>query len=146
LFENVAQLKIYGISVTLQNLIQEEITRRLNSGNACYRSGQNLLYSRLLSKNVNIVIYTTIILSVVLFGCQTWPLTLRDKHRLRAFESRVLRIIFRSKRDEVTAGWRKLRIEELRSLNSSPSIIGMTKSRWMRWAGHVAQMGEEKRV
>jgi hypothetical protein len=80
-------------------LIQEEIARRLNSGNACYHSVQNLLSSRLLSKNIKIRIYKTIILPVVLYGCETWSLTLREEHRLRVFENRVLRRIFGPKRE-----------------------------------------------
>jgi hypothetical protein len=79
-----------------------------------------------------------IILPVVLYRCQTWSLILRKEHRLRVSENRVLRRIFGPKRDEVTGGWRKLHIEELRNLYSSPSIIRMIKSRRMRWAGHVA--------
>jgi hypothetical protein len=80
------------VSETHQNLIQEEIKRRLNSGNACYHSVQNLLSSRLLSKNVKVRIYKTIILPVVLYGCETWSLTVREEHKLRVFENRVLSI------------------------------------------------------
>jgi hypothetical protein len=80
---------------------------------------------------------------VVLYGCETWSLTLREEDRLRVFENRVLRI-FGPKRDEVTGGWRKLHDEELHNLYSSPSIIRMIKSRGMRWAGHVALMGETR--
>jgi hypothetical protein len=87
-------------------LIEEEIKRRLNLGNACYHSAQNLLCSRLLSNNVKIRIYKTKILSVALYGCETWSLTLREEHRLRVFENRVLRRGFGLKRDEVTGGWR----------------------------------------
>jgi hypothetical protein len=87
-----------------QNLIQEEIKRRFNSGNACYPSVQNLLSSRLLSRNVKIRICEAIMLPVVLYGCETWSLTLREEHRLRVFENRVLRRIFGPKRDEVTGG------------------------------------------
>jgi hypothetical protein len=76
-FENTSQFKYLGTTATNQNLIQEEIKRRLNSGNACYSSVQNLLSSRLLSKNVNIRMYKTIILPVVLYGCEAWSLTLR---------------------------------------------------------------------
>jgi hypothetical protein len=93
------------------------------------------------SKNVKIRIYKTIILPVVLYGCETWSLTFREEHRLRVFENRVLRRIFGPKRDEVTGGWRKLHNEELHNLYSSPSIIRMIKSRRMRWAGHVARIG-----
>jgi hypothetical protein len=125
-------------------LIQEEIKRRLNSGNACYHSVQTLLSSRLLSKNLKIRIYKTIILPVVLYGCETWSLTLREEHRLRVFENRVLRRLFGPKRDEVTGEWRKFHNEELRDLYSSPSIIRIIKSRRMRWAGHLARMGEKR--
>jgi hypothetical protein len=105
-----------GTTVINQNLIQEEIKRRLNLGNACYLSVQNLLSSRLLSKNVKIRIYKTIILPLVLHGCETWSLTLREEHRLRVFENRVLRKIFGPTRDEVIGGWRKLHKEELHNL------------------------------
>jgi hypothetical protein len=98
------------------------------------------LSSRLLSKSVKIRIYKTIILHVVLYWCENWSLTLREEHRLRAFEKRVLRI-FGPQRHEVMGGWRKLHNEELHNLYSSPSIITMTKSRKMRWAEHVARMG-----
>jgi hypothetical protein len=99
-----------------QNLIQEEIKRRLNSGNACCHSIQNLLFSRLLSKNTKIRIYKSIILLVVLYGCETWSLTSRQEHRLRVFENKVLRRISGPKRDEVTGGWRKLHNEEFHNL------------------------------
>jgi hypothetical protein len=98
----VSQFKYLGTTVTNQNLIQEEIKRRLNSGNDCYHSVQTLLSSRLLSKNLKLRIYKTIILPVVLYGCETWSLTLREEHRFRLFENGVLRRIFGPKRDEVT--------------------------------------------
>jgi hypothetical protein len=79
--------------------------RRLNSGNACYHSVQNLSSSRLLSKNVKIRIYKTIILPLILYGCETWSVTVREEHKLRVFENRVLRRIFGPKRDGVTGGW-----------------------------------------
>jgi hypothetical protein len=93
--------------------------------NACYRSVQNFLSSRLLSKNLKIRIYKTIIFPVVLYGCEIWSLTLREEHRLRDFENRVLRRIFGPKRDEVTGEWRKLHNEELHDLYTLPSIIGI---------------------
>jgi hypothetical protein len=79
-------------------------------------------------------------------GCETWSLPLRDERRLRVFENRVLRRIFGPNRDEVTREWRNLHNEELNDLYSSPNIVRVVKSRWMRWAGHVAHMGEDRGV
>jgi hypothetical protein len=112
----------------------------------CYHSVQSLLSSRLLSRNVKVKMYKTIILPVVLCGCETWSLTPREERRLRVFENRVLRRIFGPKRDEVTGEWRKLHNEELHTFYSSPDIIRQVKSRRMRWAGYVARMGEERKV
>jgi hypothetical protein len=96
----------------------------------------------LLSKNLKIRIYKTVILSVILYGCETWSLTLKEEHRLGVCENRVLRI-FGSKRDEVTGKWRKQHNEEFHDLYSSPSIIRIIKAR-IRWAGHVAPLGGER--
>ena len=101
---------------------------------------QNLLSSSYLSKNLKIKIYRTIIFPVVLYGCETWSPTLREEHRLRVFQSRVLRRIFGPKRDGVTGEWRKLHNEELNSLYSSPNIVRLMKSLSIRWAGHLAHM------
>jgi hypothetical protein len=95
----------------------------------------------LLSKNLKIRIYKTIILPAVLYGCETWSLTLREGYRLRVLENKVLRRIFGPKRDEVTGEWRKLHDEELQDLYSAPSIIRIMKARRMRWVGHVARIG-----
>jgi hypothetical protein len=91
-------------------------------------------------KKPKIKIYKTVILPVVLYGYETWSFTLREEHRLRVFENRVLRKIFGPKRDE-DGSWRKLHNDELHSLYSSPNIVRVIKSRRMRWAGHVAYMG-----
>jgi hypothetical protein len=88
---------------------------------------QSLLSSHLLSRNVKVKLYKTIILPFVLYGCETWSLTLREEHRRRAFENRVLMRIFGPKRDDVTGEWRKLHSEELHSLYSSPNIIRQIK-------------------
>ena len=109
--------------------IAEEIKSRLRSGNACSHSVQNLLSSRLLSKNLKIKIYRTIILPLVLYGYETWWLTLRDERKLRVFENMVLRRIFGSRRNEVTGEWRRVHNEELNDLYSSPNIVRVIKSR-----------------
>jgi hypothetical protein len=87
--------------------------------------------------------YRNIILPVVLYGCETWSLTLREERRLRVFENKVLRRIFGPKRDEVTGEWTKLHNEELHDLYCSPTTLRVIKSIRMRWAGHVARMGGE---
>ena len=88
-FERVEEFKYLGTNLKNQNSIPEEIKSRLRSGNACYHSVQNLLSSRLLSKNLKIKIYRTIILPVVLYGCETWSLTLREERKLRIFEENI---------------------------------------------------------
>jgi hypothetical protein len=107
---------------------------------------ENPLSSRLLSKNVTVRIYKTIILPVVLYGCETWSLTLGEEPKLRVIEKSVLRRIFGPKRGGVTGGWKKLHNEELHDLYSSPTIIRIIKSRRMVWAGHVARIGEKRNV
>jgi hypothetical protein len=97
-------------------------------------------------KKLKIRIYKTIILPVVLHGCETWSLTVWEEHRLRVFENRVLRRIFGPKRDEMPGEWKRLLNEELRDLHSSPSVFRIIELRRMRLAGHVAQMGEKRNV
>ena len=104
-----------------------------------------LLPCSLLSKNFNIKIYRTIILPVVLYGCETWSLTLREERRLRVFENRVLRRIFGPKRDKVTGGWRKLQNEEINDRYCLPNVVRVIKWR-ISWAGHVARMGEKRGI
>jgi len=107
---------------------------------------QNLLSSRLLSKNLENMIYRTIILPVVLYGCETWSLTLREEKKLRVFENKMMRRIFGPRRDEVTRDWRRSHNEELIDLYSAPNNVRVIKSRRMRWAGHVVRMSEERGV
>jgi hypothetical protein len=96
-------------------------------------------------KKLKIKIYKTVILPVALCGCEIWSLTLREEHRLRVFENRVLRRIFGPKREE-DGSWRNLHNDEFHSLYSSPNIVRVIRSRRMRWAGHMARMGEGRGV
>jgi hypothetical protein len=101
---------------------------------------QNLSSSSLLSNNFKTKIYRTIILPVVLYGCETCSLTFREERRLRVFKNRVFRRIFGPKRDEMTGEWRKLH-NEINDLYSSPKTIRVIKSRRIKLAGNVARMG-----
>ena len=122
-FESVERFVYLGTTLTNQNSIQEKIMSRLKSGNACYRSVQNLLSCSLVSKNIKIKTYRTIILTIVMYGCETWLHMLREECRLRVFENRVLRRIVGSKRDEVTGEWKRLHNVELNDLYSSPNSV-----------------------
>jgi hypothetical protein len=112
-FERVEEFKYLAATLTHQNSLHQEIMGRLKSGNACYHAVKNLLSSSLLYKNLKIKIYRTIIVPVVLYGCETWSFRLGEEYRLRVFENRVLRRIFGPKRDEVTRDWRKLHNKDL---------------------------------
>ena len=106
-----------------QNSIHEEIKSRFKSENTCYHSVQNLLSFSLLSKNVKIKMYETIILPVGLYGCESWSLRLKDEYKLRVFENRVLRTIFGPMRDEVVGELERLHNKERYALYSSLNII-----------------------
>jgi len=123
-FERAEEFRYLGRTLANQNSIQEENKSRLKSGNACYNSVQSLLSSSLLSKNLTFKLYRTILLSVVLYGCETWSLTLREKRRLRVFENRVLKGTFVPMRDELTGEWKILRIEKLNDLHPHPTLFG----------------------
>ena len=100
--------------------------------------------SRLLSKKLKVKTYKPIIQPVILYGCETWSLTLREEHKIRVFENKILRKIFGAKKDEITGDWRKLHSAELHALYSSLNIIRSLKSRRLRWAGHVAHMEQSR--
>ncbi|KAJ4435309.1 hypothetical protein ANN_17919 [Periplaneta americana] len=140
------QLLVYADDVNMlgknPQTIRENAEILLEASKEIGLEFEKLLSSSLLSKNLKVRIYKTVILPVVLYGCETWTLTLREEHRLRVFENKVLRKIFGAKRDEVTGEWTKLHNTELHALYSSPDIIKNIKSRRLRWAGHVARMGE----
>ena len=123
-----------GTTLTKQKSIQEEIRRKLKSGNACYYSVQNLLSSSFLSKHIKNKTYRTIIFPAVLYECETWSLTLREERRLRVFQNWVLRI-FGPKMVEVKREWRKLHNKELHDLYSSPNVVGVTKWKKRDWRG-----------
>jgi hypothetical protein len=106
----------------------------------------SLLPSRLLFRNLEVKIYKTIILPVVLYGCETLSFALREEHGLKVFEDRVLRRVFGPKRDEATEEWRKLHSGELHNLYLSPDIVRQIKSRRIVWAGRVARIGKDRKV
>ena len=122
--ESVEEFEYLGTALTNQNSIQKEIKSRLMSGNACYHSVQNLLYYTLLSKNIKIKVHKTLVLPVVLYGCATWSLTLREECRLRVFENRVLRRVYGPKKNEVKGEWRRLHNEELYHLSPHQLLLG----------------------
>ena len=136
--------KYLGVMVTNTNDIHEEIKRIINMGNACYYLLEKILSSRLLSKKLKVKTYKTIILPIVLYGFETLSLTLREEHRLRVFDNKVFRKIFRAKKGEITGEWRKLHNTELHALYSLPNIIRSLKSRRLRWAGHVVRMEQSR--
>ena len=104
----MAELKYLGTIITNRNEMHKEIKHRLNSGNACYYALQGLLSSQLPSKNIKLKIYKTVILSIILYGYETWSLTMREEKSLQVFENKVLRKIFGPKRDDETGKWRRL--------------------------------------
>jgi hypothetical protein len=128
-FEDVTKFTSLETTLTDHNYVHEDIKSGLHLRNGCYRSVQSLLSSRLLSRNVKVKIYKTIIFPVVLYGCETWSLILGEELSLRLFENRVLKRLFGPKMDEVTLEWIKLHNEELHILYSSPNIIRQIKSR-----------------
>jgi hypothetical protein len=134
-FQNVVKFKYLRTRGTKQHCIHKKTKSRLILGNSCFHSVQKLLSSHLHSKNVNIKKHKIIILPVVLYGCETWSLTLREEQRLRVFENRVLRKTFGPKRKEMVGGCKRLH-----NLYASQNIR-VIKSR-TRWDGDVAHMGE----
>ena len=133
--------KYLGSLVKNENSTRDEIKCRLKAGNSCYYSVQALLSSRLLPRNLKIKIYKTIILSVVLYGCKTWSLTLKEERRLRVFENRILKWIFEPKKD-ANEEWRRLNNEEFHSLYCSPNIFSVLKSRRLRRTAYVSRIVE----
>jgi hypothetical protein len=142
-YEKVKIFKYLGSLLTNRNSIQENIKCRLKEGSSCYYSVLTLLYSGLLSKNLKIKIYKAVTLPAVLYGCETWPLTLREEFWLRLFETKILRRIFGPKRDE-NKEWRRLDNEEINSLYRSPNIVSVIQSRRLRWAGDITRMEEDR--
>ncbi|PSN39682.1 hypothetical protein C0J52_14416 [Blattella germanica] len=141
-----------GLEVNV-NKTKYMVTRRNASCNANGQLMTNegnfeerLVSSQLFSKNIKLKIYKTVILPVILYGCETWTLTLRDEKRLRVFENKVLRKMYGPERDEATGEWRRLQNTELKDLYGKPDIIRKIKSHRLRRAGQVARMGDERGV
>jgi hypothetical protein len=126
------------MDLSMKKLEQSEVGEYLLS------FGAESFVFQVATQNTKIRVCRTIILPVVLYGCETWSLTLREEQRLRVFENRMLRRTFGPKRDEATGEWRKLHNEKLNDLYSSPSIIWVINARRLRWAGYVARMGEKR--
>jgi hypothetical protein len=126
-FENVAGFEHLETTVTIENCIHEGIKSKLNVGNTCCHGVQNILSSCLLTKNLKIKPYKTECLPLVLYACVTWSFTLREAHRLREFEKRVLRRVCGPEREEVTGSWRRLHNEKLYKLYCPPNIIRAIK-------------------
>jgi len=145
-FEKVEEFKYLGTILTHHKAMHEKIKIGLQAENACYHSVQNLLYSSFQSKNVTIKININIVLPVVLYGCETWSLTMREERRPSVNENSVLRRIFGPKRDGETRECRKLHNEELNDLFSSPNNIRVMKSRRMRWMRIVTCKVERRGV
>jgi len=123
--EVIETFKYYRAYVISKN----EATDRLISGNACFYSVQKLLTSRFISRKMKLKIYRTVILPVILSGCESWSTTLADEHKLRVFENKVFRKIYGPKRDEMTGKWRRLHNEELHGLYDSLDVVKILKSR-----------------
>jgi hypothetical protein len=132
-----------GTALMDQHSIQAGIQTRLASGNACYRTVQNILSSSLLSKNIRIKIFRTVILPVVFYGYQTWSLTLREKRRMRVFEKNMLMRTFGPTRDELTGDWRKLHNVELNDLYSSSNFYSGDQIEKNEMSGACSTYGEE---
>jgi len=137
----VEEFKYLGSNLTDLNSIEEQIKSRLNSGNVCCHSVQNLLSSSLLSKHLKINVHRTLILPVVLCGCEIWSLKLREERRLRLFENEAFLEKVWASEGDVTGQWGKLHNEELNDLYTSSIMVRVLKSKRVSWVSHVACMG-----
>ena len=135
------EFKYLGSNLTDLNSIEEQIKSRLNSGNVCCHSVQNLLSSSLLSKHLKINVHRTLILPVVLCGCEIWSLKLREERRLRLFENEAFLEKVWASEGDVTGQWGKLHNEELNDLYTSSIMVRVLKSKRVSWVSHVACMG-----
>ena len=139
--QTINPLKCGRVQIFGENPNQSILHLWSKSGNAEYRLVHNILSPILLSKNIKFEIHRIIILPIVLYGCETWSLTLKEECRLREFENRALWRIFEPKTDKLTGEWRKLLNEELHDLYFSQNIMQVIKSKIMRWERHVARIG-----
>jgi hypothetical protein len=138
----VQKVQIFGNDNKNQTWTHEKIRKRLNSVTVCYHSAENVLSFRLLAKNVKITIHDLKFLPVVLYGCEKWFLTLREEHRLKVFENRVLRNIYGPKRDEVTEDWRKLHNDKFQDFTPHQLQFGCSTQGDRRGMWHIRGRGE----
>ena len=142
--EMVSQFKYLGSTVHSKNIIEREVTLRIGAGSRCSWALDKIIKSRGISRRTKVQVYTAIIRPIVLYGSETWQLTKELERRLEVFERTILRRIFGPVRDEVTGEWRWRHNQELMDLARIPVITSIQRSYRLRWAGHVARMGDER--
>lgn len=136
-FKRVSHFNFLGSVLTNGNKIKVEIDTRLKKGNNCYYGLGKVLSAKAVSNNLKVQIYMTLILPVVLYGSETWPLRKAEQMRLEVFGRKILRRIFGPCKDDQTGEWRKRHNQELQNLFQRPYIIKEISVRRMRWAGHT---------
>lgn len=145
-FERVKKFKYLGTTLSEDTDGTEEINCRIQAGNKCLYATHKLLKSKQTSRRTKINIYKTIIRPVVMYGCETWTLTVANEERLRVFERRVLRKIYGPTVDATTGRYRTRTNRELEDLYGEPNIVREIKSKRLQWAGHVRRLPDNRTV